>query len=86
MSSLGNARVSVLFANGTFGIWELDARNELKAVRQFFLWPGCPCSILVHVYCAVTTGTLVIVQLELAECGAKGASLLAQVIQCRTDQ
>ncbi|BDA45713.1 probable WD repeat-containing protein 11 at C-terminar half [Coccomyxa sp. Obi] len=30
VSSLGNARVSVLFANGTFGIWELDARNDLK--------------------------------------------------------
>ena len=32
MSSVGNARVSVLFANGTFGIWELDARNDLKPV------------------------------------------------------
>jgi len=43
MSSLGNARVSVLFANGTFGIWELDARNELKAVRRFSPFsPGCP--------------------------------------------
>ena len=31
-SSRGNARVSVLFANGTFGIWELDSRNELQQV------------------------------------------------------
>ena len=29
----GTARASVLFANGTFGIWELDARNDLKPVR-----------------------------------------------------
>ena len=36
MSSLGNARVSVLFANGTFGIWELDARNDLKPVLSRF--------------------------------------------------
>jgi hypothetical protein len=33
LSSKGNARASVLFANGTFGIWELDSRNDLKAVR-----------------------------------------------------
>ncbi len=31
-SSSGNARVSVLFASGTFGIWELDSRNELQQV------------------------------------------------------
>ena len=31
-ASRGNARVSVLFANGTFGIWELDSRNELQQV------------------------------------------------------
>ena len=37
MSALGNARVSVLFANGTFGIWELDARNDLKPVRPSHL-------------------------------------------------
>lgn len=37
MSALGNARVSVLFANGTFGIWELDARNDLKPVRPVHL-------------------------------------------------
>lgn len=52
MSSMGNARVSVLFANGTFGIWELDARNDLKPVLpfthvalvccwMFLLWPDC---------------------------------------------
>jgi hypothetical protein len=31
-SARGRARVSVLFANGTFGIWELDSRNELQQV------------------------------------------------------
>ena len=25
-----SARVSVLFATGTFGVWELDARSELQ--------------------------------------------------------
>ena len=35
--SRGNARVSVLFANGTFGIWELDARNELQQVSTALL-------------------------------------------------
>ena len=34
-SSSGNARVSVLFASGTFGIWELDSRNELQQVFSF---------------------------------------------------
>ena len=33
LASAGIARTSVLFANGTFGIWELDARNDLKPVR-----------------------------------------------------
>ena len=32
-ASSGTARASVLFANGTFGIWELDARSDLKPVR-----------------------------------------------------
>ena len=27
-----NARVCCLFVNGTFGVWELDSRNELRAV------------------------------------------------------
>ncbi len=27
------ARVSVLFASGLFGVWELDARSELRPVR-----------------------------------------------------
>ncbi len=31
-SARSRARVSVLFANGTFGIWELDSRNELQQV------------------------------------------------------
>ena len=31
-SARGRARVSVLFANGTFGIWELNSRNELQQV------------------------------------------------------
>ena len=28
------ARVSVLFASGLFGVWELDARSELRSVRK----------------------------------------------------
>ncbi len=40
-ASRGNARVSVLFANGTFGIWELDSRNELQ---QVILKP-CPTAL-----------------------------------------
>ena len=31
-SARSRARVSVLFANGTFGIWELNSRNELQQV------------------------------------------------------
>lgn len=27
-----NARVCCLFVNGAFGVWELDSRNELRAV------------------------------------------------------
>ncbi|KAK9829709.1 hypothetical protein WJX72_007460 [[Myrmecia] bisecta] len=30
VGSATTARVSVMFANGTFGVWELDGRNELK--------------------------------------------------------
>ncbi len=40
------ARVSCLFVNGTFGVYELDARNELKQVsllyslkRSHHCWP-----------------------------------------------
>ena len=42
------ARVSCLFVNGTFGVYELDARNELKQVgllcslnRGHVCWPQC---------------------------------------------
>ena len=52
-SARGNARVSVLFANGTFGIWELDARNELQQVdfsphhsRSLLAW--LPLMLLTH--------------------------------------
>ena len=30
-----NARVCCLFVNGTFGVWELDSRNELRAVSLY---------------------------------------------------
>ncbi len=33
------ARVSVLFASGLFGVWELDARSELRPVREI-----CRCT------------------------------------------
>lgn len=29
-------RVSALFANGTFGVWELDAKKQLQPVRTWF--------------------------------------------------
>jgi hypothetical protein len=31
-----SARVAALFANGTFGVWELDQQMELKQVRRLF--------------------------------------------------
>jgi hypothetical protein len=34
-AAAASARVSVLFANGTFGVWELDANMEL--------WQARPC-------------------------------------------
>lgn len=34
------ARVCCLFVNGTFGVWEVDSRNELRAVR-FLLHSSC---------------------------------------------
>ncbi len=34
-----SARVCCLFVNGTFGVWELDSRNELRAVGYAF----CAC-------------------------------------------
>ncbi len=35
-----SARVCCLFVNGAFGVWELDSRNELRAV-------GCLCLFLI---------------------------------------
>ena len=35
MSPNLNARVCCLFVNGTFGVWELDSRNELRAVSLY---------------------------------------------------
>jgi len=32
-AAAASARVSVLFANGTFGVWELDANMELRQAR-----------------------------------------------------
>ena len=33
------ARVCVLFASGAFGVWELDARSELRVVQcALILW------------------------------------------------
>ena len=30
------ARVSVLFASGLFGVWELDSRSDLRPVRMLY--------------------------------------------------
>ncbi len=35
-----SARVCCLFVNGAFGVWELDSRNELRAV-------GCRCLFVI---------------------------------------
>lgn len=32
-AAAASARVSALFANGTFGVWELDANMELRQAR-----------------------------------------------------
>lgn len=33
-AAAASARLSVLFANGTFGVWELDANMELRQARS----------------------------------------------------
>lgn len=46
-----SARVCCLFVNGAFGVWELDSRNELRAV-------GCLCLFLIagHAFKVLSAG------------------------------
>ena len=49
-----NARVCCLFVNGSFGVWELDSRNELRAVSVNNVPDVAACASL-HVHGACTT-------------------------------
>ena len=73
-----SARVCCLFVNGAFGVWELDSRNELRAV-------GCLCLVLIagHAFKVLSGGGSVNCMHSCVLCAAMSVlCILRSIMHC----